>query len=260
MRLIALVLVLLAAGCERTVLTTVRAPRLPMSMTSGGEPIEPPAVISVRLALVQWEGAEGASATVLRTQEQAAGRARMITGLARQPGQSFREVQSNYSDGPTTQFLVRRDDERLPPEVIAAAFAMHIGERSLPVETTKGYYILAREDDPATGPSEVYVRHVLVSFIEARMAVEGVERTRDEARPIIESVHESAVANPTGFAALASEFSDEPNADTSGGDLGALTRGQTVPPFERAAFALEVGAVSPVIETAYGYHVIYRYR
>lgn len=260
MRRLALLALLLAAGCNSTVLTTVRPPDLPMSSTSGGPAVAPPEIIAIRVALVQWAGAREASPTVTRTQDEAASRARMIAGLSRQPGQSFREVQTSYSDGPTTQYLVRRDDQRFPDGIVPAAFALHVGERSEPIQTDKGYYILSRETDPDTGPTTVYVRHVLVSFVEARMAVEGVERTREEARAIIDSVRQAAVDDPSQFPALAAEHSDEPNSDESGGDLGALTRGQTVPTFERAAFALAVGQVSAVIETPYGYHVIHRYR
>src|SRR6185295_8981149 len=59
------------------------------------------------------------------------------------------------------------------------------------------------------------------------------------------------------FAKLASENSDDPGSKQRGGDLDWVARGQTVEPFEKAAFALQKpNELSPVVETQFGYHVI----
>lgn len=58
------------------------------------------------------------------------------------------------------------------------------------------------------------------------------------------------------FAALVTEYNEDPGEDENGYTFGP---GEMVPEFEKAAFALDVGAVSDVVESSYGYHVIKRF-
>lgn len=57
------------------------------------------------------------------------------------------------------------------------------------------------------------------------------------------------------FAELAKANSEDSSA-SAGGDLGFITKGQTVAEFEEAAFKLEVGQVSDIVKTQFGYHII----
>lgn len=58
------------------------------------------------------------------------------------------------------------------------------------------------------------------------------------------------------FGAVAAEVSLCPSG-ANGGDLGFFSRGQMVREFDEAAFSMEVGEVSGVIKTSFGYHLIY---
>jgi len=75
--------------------------------------------------------------------------------------------------------------------------------------------------------------------------------TEDEARDILEEF-----ASGADFVSLARERSLDTGSAQAGGDLGWFGRGQMVQPFEQAAFALEVGEISDVVQTDFGYHVI----
>ena len=74
---------------------------------------------------------------------------------------------------------------------------------------------------------------------------------QEKAQSILDEIKQGA-----DFAELATEHSDDPGTTANGGDLGWITRGQMVPNFENASFALKDGEISDVITTEYGFHII----
>jgi peptidyl-prolyl cis-trans isomerase C len=58
------------------------------------------------------------------------------------------------------------------------------------------------------------------------------------------------------FAKVAGESSEDPGSKAKGGELPWISPGDTVPPFEKAAFGLEAGGLSGVVESQYGFHLI----
>lgn len=75
----------------------------------------------------------------------------------------------------------------------------------------------------------------------------------DNAKAVAERILQELAT--TDFAEAAQLYSDDSSA-SAGGDLGYISRGQTVAPFEEAAFSLEVGEVSDLVKTDFGYHII----
>lgn len=97
---------------------------------------------------------------------------------------------------------------------------------------------------------QVRARHILL-----RVSADATAAERDSVRTQAEELQARA-AGSADFAALAREFSEDPGSANQGGDLGFFGPGSMVKPFEDAAFALDVGEVSPVVETPFGYHII----
>ena len=81
------------------------------------------------------------------------------------------------------------------------------------------------------------------------------ERIKLKAKELAQALLDSIKAG-ADFAELAKKYSDDPGSAVAGGDLGFVKRGVFYPEFEAAAFALDVGEVSKVIESPVGFHII----
>ncbi len=67
-----------------------------------------------------------------------------------------------------------------------------------------------------------------------------------------------ATVTPANFGAVATKNSQDTQSARQNGSLGIFPKGTMVPEFEKALLALKPGEISPVIQTAYGYHIIRR--
>lgn len=101
---------------------------------------------------------------------------------------------------------------------------------------------------------KVRASHILLMY--AGSSRSTATRTKEEALSSIKAL-KGQLDDGGDFASLASQNSDCPSG-RSGGDLGPFGRGQMVPAFEESAYSMEVGEVSGVIETDFGYHLIQR--
>ncbi len=116
-------------------------------------------------------------------------------------------------------------------------------------QQVKAFY--DQNPDKLKRPERVHVRHILVK-IDAKATDEDKKRAKAKAEDILAKLKAGG-----DFAKLAEENSDDPGSKQRGGDLSWVSRGQTVPPFETAAFGLKKpNDLSPVVESQFGYHVI----
>ena len=79
---------------------------------------------------------------------------------------------------------------------------------------------------------------------------------REKARTLISELRQRIVEGGEPFPELAKKYSADPGSGEQGGDLGFQKRGTFVTEFEAAAYKLEIGQVSPVVETEFGFHII----
>jgi peptidyl-prolyl cis-trans isomerase C len=102
-------------------------------------------------------------------------------------------------------------------------------------------------------PEEIRASHILIKFGDTSSGGDPNE-AKAQAKAKIEDLLRQ-IKDGADFAELAKAHSVCPSA-SSGGDLGFFPRGKTTPPFEKVAFELEIGQISDIVETEYGYHII----
>lgn len=111
---------------------------------------------------------------------------------------------------------------------------------------------------PLSGePARVSVKHILVKFKGAKNAAPEIARSREEACLRAVEVRDK-LRGGADFDALVKEYSDENGAASRAGSLGSVERRDLAKPFADAAFELSVHQMSDVVETEFGFHVIYR--
>lgn len=100
-------------------------------------------------------------------------------------------------------------------------------------------------------PEERRARHILL-LLDADAGEEETKAVGDKAAALLVRLRE----DPSQFEALARSESQDPGSAKNGGDLGFISRGAMVPPFENAVFALQADQISEVVRTDFGFHII----
>ena len=102
-----------------------------------------------------------------------------------------------------------------------------------------------------SGAEERRASHILIASPKTAPATER-EKAKAKAEELLAVVKKS----PDTFADVARKNSQDPGSAPNGGDLDFFARGAMVKPFEDAAFSMNKGAISGVVESDFGYHII----
>lgn len=95
----------------------------------------------------------------------------------------------------------------------------------------------------------------MVKLNQILLQIHPGEASREEALNRIKAIQER-LKQGEGFAELAKQYSDDPGTANRGGELGFVERGTLFPSFEEAAFKLDAGQNSDIVETPVGFHII----
>jgi len=121
------------------------------------------------------------------------------------------------------------------------------------IERPHSYDVVKVEEVKDAGV-EVNAHHMLISFAGAEGGFST--STKEEARQRIEDIRKQATDK--NFDELVKKYSQEPGAIDSAGDLGWFAKDAMVEEFEKVVFPQAVGTISEVVETKFGYHLIWK--
>ena len=124
-----------------------------------------------------------------------------------------------------------------------------MGSISLPEQDVKTYY--EQNLERLAGQEQRRASHILINASKDAPAAER-DKARAKAQELLAQVRKA----PKSFADVARKQSQDPGSASKGGDLDFFARGAMVKPFEDAVFGMKEGAISDVIESEFGFHII----
>ncbi len=147
---------------------------------------------------------------------------------------------------------------KITPQIVAGNDGyMAIDSQVVPMD---GFFI-AQVIDKKTGverqnnqEKEVQASHILISYKGAQSS--PATRSKKEAQELAAVIDQKAKESDSDFSMLAKANSDDPSVIDNAGELGFFTHDKMTPAFADAAFSMEKGQVSDVIETEFGFHII----
>ncbi len=178
--------------------------------------------------------------------------ANRIIGLINE-GSSFSElakeysISSNASNGGLMDWRKAIDMPELFENALKDKSIGHISE---PLESGSGFHILKLEDKRGQFvqfEDQWNARHILL--------IPSAIRSNDETEIQLKEIRQRVI-DGDDFALLAEEFSEDPGSAKIGGDLGWMGLGVFTPTFEEIMLNTEVGTISEVFESEFGYHFL----
>lgn len=140
------------------------------------------------------------------------------------------------------QFYRRALQQRAFEQLRKSAVGRNVSEAEITEAFEENREALSRQ------PATVTFRQVVVA---PKASAEAKKTARAKADSLLAEIRRGG-----DFEQIARRESMDPSSKPTGGDLGWNRRGAMVPEFERMMFSLPPGQISPVVETAFGYHII----
>ena len=156
-------------------------------------------------------------------------------------------ISSNASEGGLLSWRKAID---MPDLFEKALEGKSIGYVSEPLESGSGFHILKLEDkrgDYVKFEDQWHSRHILM--------IPSTIRDNQETEKQINNIRQEII-DGQDFAMLASEFSEDPGSAQQGGDLGWIGLGVFAPEFEKVMLDTQIGSISEVFETEFGFHFL----
>jgi peptidyl-prolyl cis-trans isomerase SurA len=156
-------------------------------------------------------------------------------------------ISSNASKGGIMNWRKISDMPTLYAEALGD---LDVGQNSSPLESGAGFHILKVEDkrgDFVKYEDQWLVRHILLMPSEIRT----LEETEQELIDI-----RNRLLDGENFGDLAKEYSEDPGSALKGGELEWMGKGITAAEFEKTFTTLEMGIISEVFETEFGFHFL----
>jgi preprotein translocase subunit SecD len=175
-------------------------------------------------------------------------------------GTNFASVSSIYNKSVAASSSSWIDSSN-SPELAAQLATLKVGGITGVVETSQGYTIAKLlgervETNKITNQpdTEVKAAHLLICY----SGSESCTSSTTEAQALAKIKALKKIATPQNFTQLVKQNSTEPGAAQTGGELGWFGQGAMVKPFNDTVFAQKVGTISYVVQTKFGYHLIYK--
>ncbi|SEM91287.1 periplasmic chaperone for outer membrane proteins SurA [Nitrosomonas marina] len=171
-----------------------------------------------------------------------------------QEGADFAHVAAEFSDAPDAMnggMLDWRPITQMGPTFAQLLSPLDSGEITPVVQSPNGFHIFKlidrrEQENSAVVIDQIHARHILIK-------VNELTSDSDAREEILQL--KSRIEQGANFAEMAKLHSEDGSA-SSGGDLGWLSPGNTVPPFEKAMNQLLPGQISDPVKTQFGWHLI----
>lgn len=151
-------------------------------------------------------------------------------------GKSMLQIKEEYREMVRTAIISNTMESKITEEI-----------RVTPTEIKRFYNAIPRDSIPL-----ISMRYELAVIVK-KPKVSRIEK--QEAKNKLEALR-ARIEKGESFASMAALYSEDPGSRKKGGELGFGGRGEWASEFESMAFSTEVGSISPIFETEFGFHIL----